>query len=161
VRGPRVSDVLDARFTRGNCIMEVREPGPVDTHVGQRVRMRRLLANMSQVELGSELGVTFQQVQKYEKGTNRIGSSRLHRISQVLEVPVSFFFEDVAGQKRTAALPDYLVRFMGTSHGRRMVQGLARSTDKKLRGDLLELIESIADKTEVPEKKLKSARLVT
>src|SRR3954469_12515605 len=141
-----VSAMLNATLAWGNCIMEGRGPGPVDKHVGERVRMRRLHAQMSQVELGSELGVTFQQVQKYEKGTNRIGSSRLHRISQVLQGPVSFFFEDVAGQRSTAAgLPDYFVEFMGTSQGQRLVQALSRITDKKLRGDVLELIEGIAD----------------
>ena len=66
---------------------------PIDVHVGSRVRMRRMLAGMSQEGLGEALGITFQQVQKYEKGTNRVSASRLQQISRVLDVPTSFFFE--------------------------------------------------------------------
>ena len=68
-------------------------PNPTDKHVGARVRMRRMMLAMSQEKLGDALGLTFQQVQKYEKGTNRIGASRLQQISNILQVPVSFFFE--------------------------------------------------------------------
>ena len=74
--------------------MAKKAPNPVDRHVGGRVRMRRMMLAMSQEKLGESLGLTFQQVQKYEKGTNRIGASRLQQISQILQVPVSFFFED-------------------------------------------------------------------
>src|SRR5262249_9968356 len=76
-------------FARG----EKKLPNPVDKHVGRRVRMRRLMLAMSQEKLGDALGLTFQQVQKYEKGTNRIGASRLQQISHILQVPVAFFFE--------------------------------------------------------------------
>src|SRR3546814_3329079 len=75
-------------------------PDPVDVHVGGRVRLRRTLLGMSQEKLGSALGLTFQQIQKYERGTNRIGSSRLHQLSRVLDVPVSFFFDDMPGAGR-------------------------------------------------------------
>src|SRR5438445_7057806 len=68
-------------------------PNPIDEHVGRRVRMRRRMLAMSQGKLGDALGLTFQQVQKYEKGTNRIGASRLQQISHILQVPVAFFFE--------------------------------------------------------------------
>src|SRR5215813_12749236 len=68
-------------------------PNPIDKHVGSRVRMRRMMLSMSQEKLGGALGLTFQQVQKYEKGTNRIGASRLQQISHILQVPVAFFFE--------------------------------------------------------------------
>ncbi len=71
-------------------------PNPVDVHVGQRVRLRRTLLGMSQEKLGEALGLTFQQVQKYERGANRIGSSRLFDLSRVLDVPVSFFFDDMS-----------------------------------------------------------------
>lgn len=70
-------------------------PEPVDVYVGSRVRMRRTLLGMSQDKLGKALGLTFQQVQKYERGANRIGSSRLYKLSQILEVPVSFFFDEM------------------------------------------------------------------
>jgi len=71
----------------------IKSPDPIDVHVGQRVRARRKMLGLSQTQLGKELGVTFQQVQKYERGTNRIGSSRLFRMSTTLDVPVAYFFE--------------------------------------------------------------------
>ncbi len=73
-------------------------PRPVDVHVGQRLRMRRTLLGMSQTKLGQAVGVTFQQIQKYERGANRVGASRLYQFSQVLEVPVSYFFDEFAGE---------------------------------------------------------------
>ena len=72
---------------------ESKIPDPIDVHVGQRVRARRKMMGYSQTQLGKELGVTFQQVQKYERGMNRIGSSRLFRIAAALDVPISYFFE--------------------------------------------------------------------
>jgi transcriptional regulator with XRE-family HTH domain len=73
-------------------------PSPIDVHVGARVRLRRTLLGMSQERLGEALGLTFQQVQKYERGVNRIGASRLFDLSRVLDVPISFFFDDMPGQ---------------------------------------------------------------
>ena len=73
----------------------VSKPNPVDIHVGSRVRLRRTLLGMSQEKLGTAVGLTFQQIQKYERGANRIGSSRLFQFAQVLDVPVSFFFDDM------------------------------------------------------------------
>ena len=70
-------------------------PEPVDVHVGSRVRLRRTLLGMSQDKLGKALNLTFQQIQKYERGANRIGSSRLYKLSQILDVPVSFFFDEM------------------------------------------------------------------
>lgn len=75
--------------------MQSKKPDPVDVHVGGRVRLRRMLLGMSQEELGNRLGLTFQQIQKYERGANRIGASRLYKISRILEVPVSFLFDDM------------------------------------------------------------------
>jgi len=77
--------------------MTIHQPNPIDVHVGGRVKMRRLMLGMSQETLGEHLGVSFQQIQKYEKGRNRIGASRLQHIARVLAVPVSFFFEDAPG----------------------------------------------------------------
>lgn len=76
--------------------MSITNPEPVDIHVGSRVKLRRILLGMSQDKLGKALKLTFQQIQKYEKGANRIGSSRLFQLSQILDVPVSFFFDDMA-----------------------------------------------------------------
>ena len=80
--------------------MVKKTPNPTDKHVGSRVRMRRMMLSMSQEKLGDALDLTFQQVQKYEKGTNRIGASRLQQISQILQVPVSFFFEGAPHRQR-------------------------------------------------------------
>jgi transcriptional regulator with XRE-family HTH domain len=91
-------------------------PNPIDVHVGKRLRLRRTLLGMSQERLGELLGLTFQQVQKYERGVNRIGSSRLFELGQILDVPVSFFFDDMprteTGQPTAAA-----IRLGGASFG--------------------------------------------
>ncbi len=76
-----------------------KKPNPIDIHVGSRIRLRRTMLGMSQEKLGESLGITFQQIQKYEKGTNRVGASRLQNISSILNVPVSFFFEDAPGDQ--------------------------------------------------------------
>jgi transcriptional regulator with XRE-family HTH domain len=74
------------------------KPNPVDVHVGSRIRLRRTLLGMSQEKLGKAIGLTFQQVQKYERGTNRVGSSRLYQLAKVLSVPISFFFDDMPAE---------------------------------------------------------------
>jgi transcriptional regulator with XRE-family HTH domain len=81
------------------------KPNPIDVHVGRRLRLRRTLMGMSQERLGQLLGLTFQQIQKYERGVNRIGSSRLYELGQILDVPISFFFDDMAEDSRA---PDLL-----------------------------------------------------
>src|ERR1700759_50305 len=103
---PQEDDDLEmnstARSTRGR--RPAGKPNPVDVHVGSRVRLRRTLRGMSQEKLGEAIGLTFQQVQKYERGANRIGASRLHDLSRVLDVPVSFFFDDM-DPVRAPAIP--------------------------------------------------------
>lgn len=122
---------------------ETRKSDGVDKHVGERVRLRRIMLKMSQTELGNKIGVTFQQLQKYEKGANRIGASRLYQLAQTLNVPPGFFFEGLPGSKVNAVLPDYLIDLMGTAEGQRMVQALARVRDKKVRGPLEQLLDSL------------------
>lgn len=122
---------------------ETRKSDGVDKHVGERVRLRRIMLKMSQTELGNKIGVTFQQLQKYEKGVNRIGASRLYQMAQILNVPPGFFFEGLPGSKVNAVLPDFLIELMGTAEGQRMVQALARVRDKKVRGPLEQLLDSI------------------
>jgi transcriptional regulator with XRE-family HTH domain len=106
---------------------------------------------MSQEKLGDALGLTFQQVQKYEKGTNRIGASRLQQISSILQVPVAFFFEgapDLAGSKpsglREAPSPAYVSDFLATSDGLALTKAFMRITDAKLRRRIVDLVEQIA-----------------
>jgi transcriptional regulator with XRE-family HTH domain len=145
-----------------NKMPNAKTPNAIDQHVGERVRMRRIMIDMSQDTLGKKLGLTFQQIQKYEKGTNRIGASRLHQISEILGVPVSFLFEDLPGQKsRTGEhyLPKYLLEFMGTAEGRRLVEALGRISDKNVRSHVVRLVESIAgDDTPVAERSKRERR---
>jgi transcriptional regulator with XRE-family HTH domain len=131
---------------------ETRKSDGVDKHVGERVRLRRIMLKMSQTELGGKIGVTFQQLQKYEKGANRIGASRLYQLAQILNVPPGFFFEGLPGSKGSAVLPDYLTDLMGTAEGQRIVQALARVRDKKVRGALEQLLDSIGSGP-LPERK--------
>jgi transcriptional regulator with XRE-family HTH domain len=127
-------------------------PNPIDKHVGSRVRMRRMMLSMSQEKLGDALGLTFQQVQKYEKGTNRIGASRLQQISNILQVPVEFFFEGaphVAGTPRAegfadAPSPAYVSEFLASSDGLSLTKAFMRISDPKLRRRIVDLVEQIA-----------------
>lgn len=131
--------------------MAKKAPNPIDRHVGSRVRMRRMMMNMSQEKLGDALGLTFQQVQKYEKGTNRIGASRLQQIAHILQVPVSFFFEGaphvpgghVAGMGE-APSPAYISDFLATSDGLSLTKAFMRIKSGKLRRRIVDLVEQIA-----------------
>jgi transcriptional regulator with XRE-family HTH domain len=129
-------------------------PNPIDKHVGSRVRMRRMMLSMSQEKLGDALGLTFQQVQKYEKGTNRIGASRLQQISNILQVPVAFFFEgapnvQLGGTRQDhvgeAPSPAYVSDFLATSDGLALTKAFTRIGDSKLRRRIVDLVEQIAD----------------
>src|SRR6201996_538101 len=126
-------------------------PNPIDRHVGSRVRMRRIMLAMSQEKLGDALGLTFQQVQKYEKGANRIGASRLQQISNILQVPVSFFFEgapQTPGQPTSnfsdAPSPAYVSDFLATSDGLALTKAFMGIKDAKLRRRIVDLVEQIA-----------------
>ncbi|MEJ0073866.1 MAG: helix-turn-helix domain-containing protein [Alphaproteobacteria bacterium] len=130
--------------------MTKKTPNPIDKHVGSRVRMRRMMLSMSQEKLGDSLGLTFQQVQKYEKGTNRIGASRLQQISIILQVPVSFFFEGVPappgkpGGLAEDASPEYLQATLSTSDGLALVKAFSQVKNPKLRRRIVDLIEEMA-----------------
>jgi transcriptional regulator with XRE-family HTH domain len=123
----------------------------IDKHVGGLVRIRRMTQNMSQAKLGVALGVSFQQIQKYERGINRIGASRLQHISQILHVPVAFFFEgapDVSaarGAKTAAASPAAIMDFMATSEGLALAKAFMRLTNIRLRRRIVDLVDEIAD----------------
>ena len=136
-----------------------RKSDGVDKHVGERVRLRRLVLKMSQIELGGKIGVTFQQLQKYEKGANRIGASRLYQLSQVLDVAPGFFFEDLPGAKGRGgnALPDYLVDVMGTALGQRIVRAVSRIQDTKMRTNFAQLIEGVAGEQREPKPRKKGS----
>jgi transcriptional regulator with XRE-family HTH domain len=130
--------------------MAKKAPNPIDKHVGSRVRMRRMMLSMSQEKLGAALGLTFQQVQKYEKGTNRIGASRLQQISQILQVPVAFFFEGApnshpqAQGMEEAPSPTYVSDFLATSDGLALTKAFMEIKEPKLRRRIVDLVEEIA-----------------
>jgi transcriptional regulator with XRE-family HTH domain len=125
-------------------------PNLVDKHVGSRVRMRRMILGMTQEKLGDALGLTFQQVQKYEKGANRIGASRLQHLSHILQIPVPFFFEGaphVPGQSDgivEAPWHDYVSQFLATTDGLALTKAFMRVKDRRLRQSIVALVEEIA-----------------
>ena len=138
--------------------MSIKAPNPVDKYVGSRVRMRRIMLGMSQEKLGEALGLTFQQVQKYEKGTNRVGASRIQQISEILQVPVSFLFEGGpsgttnAGGFTEGTSPAYVSDFLATTEGLALTRAFTRIPDAKLRRSIVELVEQIAAR-EGPDKR--------
>ncbi len=125
-------------------------PNPIDEHVGRRVRMRRRMLAMSQGKLGDALGLTFQQVQKYEKGTNRIGASRLQQISHILQVPVAFFFESApnasgpCGSRGSALSIAQIDDFVSDSNGLRLIGAFTRIENARLRRKIVMLVQEIA-----------------
>ncbi len=133
--------------------MAKKAPNPIDKHVGARVRMRRMMIGMSQEKLGENLGITFQQIQKYEKGTNRIGASRLQQISIVLGVPVAFFFEGAPSTGpetdglAEAQSPAYVADFLATADGLSLTRNFMRIPDAKVRRRIVDLVTAIAGET--------------
>ncbi len=129
-----------------------RPPNPIDIHVGSRVRLQRMLRGISQEKLGERLGLTFQQVQKYEKGVNRIGASRLFDLANVLGVPVQFFYDEaplIEGRatpqmglaERSADA--YVFEFLNTREGLELNRAFARITDAKARRAVLDLVRAM------------------
>lgn len=126
-----------------------RRANSMDVHVGTRVRLRRMLLGMSQEKLGEQLGLTFQQVQKYEKGVNRIGAGRLHELGLVLGVPVQFFYEQAPGgvtEHGFAEQPadSYVVDFLSSREGLELNKAFVRITDARVRRTILDLVRSLA-----------------
>jgi transcriptional regulator with XRE-family HTH domain len=132
-----------------------RRANPIDLHVGSRVRLRRMLLGLSQEKLAEQLGLTFQQVQKYEKGINRIGASRLFELARVLGVPVQFFYDDapigaaaegVARASGFADRPvdDNLVDFLHSREGIELTKAFVRISDQKVRRSIVELVRALA-----------------
>ena len=136
--------------------MAKKTPNPTDKLVGSRVRMRRMMLGMSQEKLGDALGLTFQQVQKYEKGTNRIGASRLQQIAHILQVPISFFFEggpnENAGGASDSASAAYVSDFLSTTDGLALTKAFMQIKDPKLRRRIVELVQQIAGEDETTAK---------
>ena len=127
-------------------------PNPVDVHVGSRVRVRRMLLGMSQEKLGERMGLTFQQIQKYEKGANRIGASRLFDLSNILEVPVQFFFEEAPVESGGFAAPgmaeprpeEGVLGFLNSREGLELNRAFVQIRDPKVRRKLIDLVRSLS-----------------
>ena len=134
-----------------------RKPNPVDVHVGNRLRLRRVVLGFSQEKLGDQLGLTFQQIQKYEKGVNRIGASRLYELSKVLGVGVAFFFEDLEDEAG-AILPRpavngaagggesderNVVAFLKSREGIELNRAFSQIEDARVRRSLIELVRNL------------------
>lgn len=132
--------------------MTRKSPNPIDVYVGNRVRLRRVLVGLSQEKLGEALSLTFQQVQKYEKGTNRISASRLYRIAQILEVPVQFFFEGIAGPDEPGA-PGFadgadqiqMMDFLSSTEGLQLNKAFAEIRSPAVRRKVVELVKTLAN----------------
>jgi transcriptional regulator with XRE-family HTH domain len=125
--------------------MPQKPPNPIDVHVGERVRMWRTERKISRITLGEALGLTDQQIQKYEKGTNRIGASRLQQICSVLEIPVSFLFEGALGSSARESGMQDIIDFMESEEGVRFVVAFSRITDRKTRRGIARLADRIAE----------------
>jgi transcriptional regulator with XRE-family HTH domain len=152
--------------TEERVVFVKKVPNPIDRHVGSRVRMRRILLGMSQEKLGEALGLTFQQIQKYEKGTNRIGASRLQQISTTLNVPPAFFFDGAplnntaksgSGELAVAeeASSSFVLDFIATNEGLTLNKAFSRIRDPKVRKRIIDLVTSLAGE-ESPSKPGKS-----
>jgi transcriptional regulator with XRE-family HTH domain len=127
--------------------MARKAPDAVDAYVGGRVRKRRQMLNMSQGKLADAIGLTFQQVQKYEKGTNRMGPSRLQQVANVLQVPVTFFFEGVPGKskaKGNAPSMNYVSEFLASPDGLALAKAFMQIDDAKLRHSIVSVVNAIA-----------------
>jgi transcriptional regulator with XRE-family HTH domain len=133
--------------------MAGKKPNPIDAHVGSRVRLRRMLLGMSQERLGDSMGLTFQQVQKYEKGANRIGASRLYHISKILDVPVGFFFEETPCIEDNAAgtgmsEPEseaFILEFLNTREGLELNRAFTKISDARVRKSVVDLVRALSD----------------
>ncbi|GAB5509641.1 MAG: helix-turn-helix domain-containing protein [Hyphomicrobiales bacterium] len=125
-----------------------RAPNPVDVHVGTRMRMRRMMLSVSQEKLGEALGVSFQQIQKYEKGTNRIGAGRLQDIATHLEVPISYFYDDMPGSERTDGFSEvgvsYVSDLLVLPEGMELTRAFLQIKDANVRRRIVELVKSIS-----------------
>jgi len=121
-----------------------KEPQDVDRHVGSRVRMQRMAIGMSQEKLGDACGITFQQIQKYEKGMNRMGASRLHQIARILQVPVEFFYEGVPSGPDSGTSSRSMTDFLGTSDGLELVRAFMAVKDAKVRRRIVDLTKAAA-----------------
>lgn len=132
---------------------QTRKPNPIDVHVGGRIRLRRMMNGLSQERLGEHMGLTFQQIQKYEKGANRVGASRLFQLAQVLEVPVSYFFDDLDTGSDQPGLSgfsepgsqDFVLEFLNSREGLELNRAFVKIQDPEIRRRVIDLVRSLVD----------------
>ena len=140
-----------SRAIRFVCRVPKKQANPIDIQVGNRVRIRRMLIGMSQERLGDLLGLTFQQVQKYEKGVNRIGAGRLFEVSRILGVPIDFFYEGIGEQlagNRGFAEPEAsppVMEFVSSGEGLQLSLAFMKIKDAKVRKRVLDLVKSLSE----------------
>lgn len=124
-------------------------PHPIDVHVGARVKLRRMILGMSQETLGKALGLTFQQIQKYEKGVNRIGASRIFELSNLLDVPIQYFYNDygdtIGGERGAAAAGDMFMNLVNSPEGVQLCRSFSEINDPQVKKRVLDLVKSIAE----------------
>lgn len=129
--------------------MPKKQANPVDIVVGNRVRIRRMLIGMSQEKLGEMLGLTFQQVQKYEKGVNRIGAGRLFDVSRILGVPIDYFYDGVGAQNQQEGFAEDsappVMEFVSSGEGLQLSLAFMKIKDAKVRKRVLDLVKSLAE----------------
>jgi transcriptional regulator with XRE-family HTH domain len=121
-------------------------PDAIDAHLGSQMRLRRNALQMTQQQLGNALGLTFQQVQKYEEGINRVGASRLQQIASILQVPIEFFFEeafDIAAPQANASSPAYVNGFVASFEGRRLAKAFMRIGSRRMRRAIVGLVQEL------------------
>ncbi len=133
--------------------IRVKEPNAIDKYVGARIRMRRMMLGLSQTNLADGVNLAFQQVQKYEKGTNRVSASRMQQFAKILNVPVQFFFEGapaarvIGGDKasgNSVVTPTYITEFVTSRDGQNIIKAFGRIKDRKLQQSIVALVEQIA-----------------
>ena len=124
--------------------MVTKSVNAIDRHVGARIRMQRMVRGLSQTKLGEAVGVSFQQIQKYEKGTNRVSSSRLQLIAAVLKVAPDFFFAETSATKAVSNETTFIDEFISSPHGIALSRAFTKISDTKLRRKIVLLIEEIA-----------------
>jgi transcriptional regulator with XRE-family HTH domain len=139
-------------------VVPKKQASPIDVQVGTRVRLRRMLIGMSQEKLGEMLGLTFQQVQKYEKGVNRIGAGRLFQVAHILGVPIDYFYEGVNGM--TGDMPGFtepggasppVMEFLSSGEGLQLSLAFMKIRDPKVRKRVLDLVKSLSNGEEPQE----------
>lgn len=126
-----------------------KRPNPTDVYVGSRVRLRRKMLGLSQEKLGDKLGITFQQIQKYEKGTNRVGASRLQAMANALDVPISYFFPDSAQGAQGTGLQEegaaFMMDMMSSAEGLDLSRAFVKIRSSKVRRKVVELVRALAE----------------